>query len=175
MKQGTETVEGMAKESGKLIAKNKIAYHEYFIEETLEAGIELFGTEVKSVRAGRVNLKDSFAYIKNNEVFVANMHISPYEKGNIANKDPLSCAKTSVKQTGNPQIKGSNAEGWIHLDSHGLAFQPRVCQNVAGYRKRKEALRQTGRTGGERRETKDRTRRKNLSITWGRKGFDGDI
>lgn len=77
----------------KLISQNKKAYHEYFIEDTYEAGIELIGTEVKSIRAGKVNLKDSFARIKNGEIFVLNMHISPYEKGNIFNRDPLRTRK----------------------------------------------------------------------------------
>lgn len=71
----------------KTVAQNKKAYHEYFVEEKIEAGIELVGTEVKSIRAGGVNLKDSFCSFKNNEIFVMNMHISPYEKGNIFNKD----------------------------------------------------------------------------------------
>ena len=73
----------------RLVAQNKKAYHDYFIEETLECGIELFGTEVKSVRQGKVNLKDSYATIIKDEMFVHGMHISPYEKGNIFNKDPL--------------------------------------------------------------------------------------
>ncbi|MPW25939.1 SsrA-binding protein SmpB [Alkalibaculum sp. M08DMB] len=77
----------------KVIAKNKKARHEYFIEDTYEAGIELYGTEVKSIRAGKVNLKESHADIKNGEVFVFNMHISPYEMGNINNKDPLRMRK----------------------------------------------------------------------------------
>ena len=72
----------------KTIAKNKKAYFDYFILSTYEAGIELFGTEVKSIRKGAVNLKDSFCDIENGEIFVKNMHISPYEKGNIFNKDP---------------------------------------------------------------------------------------
>ena len=71
------------------IAQNKKAYHEYFIEETIECGIELFGTEVKSVRQGSVNLKDSWINIKDGEAFIMGMHISPYEKGNIFNRDPL--------------------------------------------------------------------------------------
>lgn len=70
------------------IAQNKKAYHEYFIEEKFEVGLELVGTEVKSIRSGGINLKDSFCSFKNNEIFVVNMHISPYEKGNIFNKDP---------------------------------------------------------------------------------------
>ncbi len=73
----------------KPIAQNKKAYHDYFIEEKLEAGIELYGTEVKSVRAGAVNLKDAFCSVKNGELFAYGMHISPYEKGNIFNRDPL--------------------------------------------------------------------------------------
>ena len=77
------------KESIKLISQNKKAYHDYFIEETYECGISLAGTEVKSIRAGQVNLKDSFASVQSGEVMLIGMHISPYEKGNIFNKDPL--------------------------------------------------------------------------------------
>ena len=73
----------------KLIAKNPMAYHNYFIEEKIETGIVLFGTEIKSIRAGKVNLKDSYAHIKNGEVYISGMHISPYEHGNIFNKNPL--------------------------------------------------------------------------------------
>ena len=76
------------KESKKIIANNKKAYHDYFVIETYEAGIELCGTEVKSLRAGRVNLKDSFCRVENGEVKVYGMHISPYEQGNIFNRDP---------------------------------------------------------------------------------------
>jgi SsrA-binding protein len=79
----------MAKDNVKIIAKNKKAYHDYFIEDTYEAGISLAGTEVKSIRNGGVNLKDSYAEVVKGQVFVHNMHISPYEKGNIFNKDPL--------------------------------------------------------------------------------------
>ncbi len=79
----------MSKESTKTIATNKKAYHDYFVLETYEAGIELCGTEVKSLRAGRVNLKDSWCSIVDGEIFVNGMHISPYEQGNIFNKDPL--------------------------------------------------------------------------------------
>ena len=73
----------------KLIAKNPTAYHNYTIENKLEAGIVLSGTEIKSIRNGKVNMKDCYAIIKNGEVFVVGMHISPYEHGNIFNKDPL--------------------------------------------------------------------------------------
>ena len=83
----------MAKESIKLIANNKKAYHDYFIEETYEAGISLHGTEVKSLRMGKCSIKEAFVRIENGEVFVYGMHISPYEKGNIFNKDPLRVKK----------------------------------------------------------------------------------
>ena len=73
----------------KLIAKNPTAHHNYQIEDQIETGIVLSGTEIKSIRAGKVNLKDSYAYIKNSEVFICGMHISPYEHGNIFNKNPL--------------------------------------------------------------------------------------
>ena len=77
----------------KTIAQNKKARHDYFIEESYEAGIELFGTEVKSIRQGRVNLKDSWCSIDKGEIFVNGMHISPYEQGNIFNRDPMRVRK----------------------------------------------------------------------------------
>ena len=80
----------MANNNGgiKLIANNKKAYHDYFVLEKFECGIELFGTEVKSVRGGNVNLKDSYCYVKNGEIFATGVHIKPYEHGNIYNRDP---------------------------------------------------------------------------------------
>lgn len=83
----------MSKESVKLIANNKKAYFDYFIEDTFEAGLVLHGTEVKSLRMGKCSIKESFIRIENGEVFVYGMHISPYEKGNIFNKDPLRVKK----------------------------------------------------------------------------------
>jgi len=77
------------KTENRTIAQNKKAYHDYFVEETFEAGIELCGTEVKSLRQGRVNLKDSWCGIQDGEIFVNAMHISPYEQGNIFNRDPM--------------------------------------------------------------------------------------
>ena len=79
----------MGKESIKLVANNKKAYHDYFIDEKYEAGIELFGTEVKSIRMGKCSVKEAFVKIDRGEVYVCGMHISPYEKGNTFNKDPL--------------------------------------------------------------------------------------
>ncbi len=79
----------MEKKENNAVATNKKAYHDYFVLEEYEAGIELFGTEIKSIRAGRVNLKDSFCSVDNGEMFVIGMHISPYEMGNRFNRDPL--------------------------------------------------------------------------------------
>ena len=77
------------KTARRILAQNKTAHHEYFIEEKIEAGIELFGTEVKSIRMGKVNLKESYCEIDAGQIFIHGMHISPYEKGNIFNRDPL--------------------------------------------------------------------------------------
>ena len=76
------------KKDGKIVAQNKKAYHDYFVDEKYEAGISLFGTEIKSIRLGQVNLKDSYCSIKDGELFVLGMHVSPYEKGNIFNREP---------------------------------------------------------------------------------------
>ena len=79
----------MPEKNIKVIAQNRKARHDFFVDDTYEAGIALFGTEVKSLRAGAVNLKDSYCYIKDGEIFSTGVHISPYEKGNIFNRDPL--------------------------------------------------------------------------------------
>lgn len=86
----------MARESIKMIAANKKARHDYFIEDTFEAGLVLHGTEVKSLRMGKCSIKESFIRIENGEVYIYGMHISPYEKGNIFNKDPLRVKKLLV-------------------------------------------------------------------------------
>ena len=85
-------------ENKKIISKNPTAYHNYTIEDTLETGIVLTGTEIKSIRAGKVNLKDSYASIQKGEVYIHSMHISPYEHGNIFNKDPLRDRKLLLKK-----------------------------------------------------------------------------
>ncbi len=96
----------------KIIAKNPSAYHNYFIENTIEAGIVLTGTEIKSIRNGKVNIKDSYVNIKNGEIWIYGMHISPYEFGNIFNKDPLRTRKLLLnrheinKLTGQIKQKG---------------------------------------------------------------------
>ena len=101
----------MAKESGsRLIANNKKAYHDYFIEDTYEAGIELAGTEVKSMRMGKCSIKESFVRIENEEVYIYGMHISPYEKGNIFNRDPLRVKKLLLHKSEIRKMKGKIAE-----------------------------------------------------------------
>ena len=100
----------MAKETSgnKLIANNKKAYFDYFIEETFEAGIELHGTEVKSLRMGHCSIKESFIEVDNGEVFIHQMHISPYEKGNIFNKDPLRVNKLLLHKSEINKILGQS-------------------------------------------------------------------
>lgn len=98
------------KESQKLIANNKKAYHDYFIDETYEAGVALHGTEVKSMRMGKCSIKESFIRIENGEVFVYGMHVSPYEKGNIFNKDPLRVKKLLMHKYEINKLTGKIAE-----------------------------------------------------------------
>ena len=100
----------MGKESIKLIANNKKAYHDYFIDETYEAGISLHGTEVKSVRMGKCSVKESFIRIENGEVIAYGLHISPYEKGNIFNKDPLRPKKLLLHKSEIHKIAGKIKE-----------------------------------------------------------------
>ncbi|WP_062199649.1 SsrA-binding protein SmpB [Massilibacterium senegalense] len=100
----------MPKGTGKVVAQNRKANHDYFIEETFEAGMVLQGTEIKSIRAGRVNIKDSFARVQNGEVFVHNMHISPYEQGNRYNHDPLRTRKLLLHKKQIDQLIGFTKE-----------------------------------------------------------------
>ena len=94
------------KENVKLIANNKKAYHDYFIEDKIEAGISLAGTEVKSLRQGKCSIKESFLRIEKGEVFIYGLHISPYEKGNIFNKDPLRVRKLLLHKSEIAKISG---------------------------------------------------------------------
>lgn len=100
----------MAKEEMKLVANNKKAYHDFFIEETYEAGIVLHGTEVKSLRMGKCSIKEAFIRIENGEVYVYGMHISPYEKGNIFNKDPLRIKKLLLHKQQIRKLIGNSSE-----------------------------------------------------------------
>ncbi len=100
----------MAKESIKLIANNKKAYHDYFIEDKYEAGIELFGTEVKSIRMGKCSIKESFIRIEKGQMYIYGMHINPYEKGNIFNKDPLRVRRLLMHRTEISRLDAKMAE-----------------------------------------------------------------
>lgn len=100
----------MSRESMKLIANNKKAYHDYFIEDKIEAGICLHGTEVKSLRMGKCSIKESFIRVEKEEVFVYGMHISPYEKGNIFNKDPLRVKKLMLHKSEIRKLQGKMSE-----------------------------------------------------------------
>ncbi len=131
------------KESLKTIAQNKKAYHDYFVDESYEAGIELCGTEVKSLRAGKVNLKDSWCSIVDGEIFVNGMHISPYEHGNIFNRDPVRVRRLlmhkkeimklygTVKQTGFSLIPLS-----LYFKGSRVKVQVGLCRGKKLYDKR---------------------------------------
>lgn len=107
----------------KLISQNKKAWHDYFIIETIECGISLAGTEVKSLREGKVNLKESYAQIQNGEVFVKQMHISPFEKGNIFNKDPLRERKLLLHKSEIIRLIGQTKEKGFSLVPTKLYFK----------------------------------------------------
>lgn len=99
----------------KLVANNKKAYHDYFILETFEAGIALSGTEVKSIRMGKCSIKESFVRVEKGEVFIYGMHISPYEKGNIFNKDPLRVRKLLLHRSEINKLLGKTKEQGITI------------------------------------------------------------
>lgn len=103
------------KESQKLIANNKKAYHDFFIDETYECGIALHGTEVKSMRMGKCSIKEAFVRIEDGEVFVYGMHVSPYEKGNIFNKDPLRVKKAVAAQVRDQQAVGQDQGKRVYI------------------------------------------------------------
>ena len=147
----------MAELSIKQISKNRKAYHDYFVQESFEAGIELFGTEVKSIRQGTLNLKDSYCTIKDGEIFVRGMHISPYEKGNIFNKDPLRVRKllmhkreilklsNAIKQDGLTLIPLS-----VYLKGQRVKVQIGLCKGKKLYDKRDDASRRDAKREMER-------------------------
>lgn len=141
----------------KTIAENKKARHDYFVEETYEAGIELCGTEVKSLRAGRVNLKDSWCSIVDGEIFVNGMHISPYEQGNIFNRDPMRVRKLlmhkkeilklygTVKQTGYSLIPIS-----LYFKDSKVKLQVGLCKGKKLYDKRADMAERSAKRDMER-------------------------
>lgn len=145
------------KSSLKTIAQNKIVHREYFVEESYEAGIELCGTEVKSIRNGRVNLKDSWCSVVEGELFVNGMHISPYEQGNIFNKDPMRVRKLLmhkreimklygiVKQTGYSLIPIS-----LYFKDSKVKMQVGLCKGKKLYDKRADMAEKSAKRDMER-------------------------
>ena len=122
----------------KLIANNKKAYHDYFIEEKYEAGISLAGTEVKSLRMGRCSIKEAFIRIEHDEVFVYNMHISPYEKGNIFNKDPLRVRKLLLHRQEIRKIQGHITQKGYTIVSLSVYFSGSLVKVEIGLAKGKK-------------------------------------
>ncbi len=129
------------------IAKNKKAFHDYFVEDTFEAGIVLVGTEVKSVKGGGVNLKDSYGVFKNGELYLINMHISPYEKGNIFNRDPLRDRKLLLKKVELKKLfEKRSIEGYslipisLYLKEGLIKVSLGVCKGKKNYDKRDSIL-----------------------------------
>ena len=134
----------MAKAKGvKPIAQNRKARHDFFVEESIECGIELKGTEVKSMRLGRVNLKESFAMVKNGEIFVQGMHISPYEQGNQFNRDPMRPKRLLLHKSEIRKLDGLVArQGYtlvpleIYLKDGRMKLQLGLCRGKAEHDKR---------------------------------------
>jgi SsrA-binding protein len=125
-------------ENIKLVANNKKAYHDYFIEDKYEAGIALHGTEVKSLRMGKCSIKESFIKIENSEVFIYGMHISPYEKGNIFNKDPLRVRKLLLHKYQINKISGRLAQKGYTLVPLKVYFKGHLVKIEIGLAKGKK-------------------------------------
>lgn len=145
------------KNSIKIIAQNKKAYHDYFVDEKYEAGVELFGTEVKSIRAGKVNVKESYCDIKDGEVFVVGMHISPYEQGNVFNKDPLRPKKLLLHKREILKLFGLTAQkGYtlvplqVYLKNSRVKIEIGLCRGKKLYDKRDDMARNDAKRDMER-------------------------
>ena len=128
----------MAKSEVRMIANNKKAYHDYFIDDKWEAGIELFGTEVKSIRMGKCSIKEAFVKIDKGEVYVYGMHISPYEKGNIFNKDPLRVRKLLLHKKEIDKMFGKMKEQGITLVPLQVYFKGSLVKMEIGVAKGKK-------------------------------------
>lgn len=133
----------MPKENTKTIAQNKKAFHDYFVIESMEAGIELCGTEVKSIRNGRVNLKDSWCSVDNGELYIKGMHISPYEQGNIFNRDPMRVRKLLLHKREIMRLYGTvKQEGYsiiplsLYFKGSRVKVQIGLCKGKKLYDKR---------------------------------------
>ena len=157
----------MAKEKGsRLIAQNKKAYHDYFIEDTYQAGISLAGTEVKSLRMGKCSLKESFIKIENREAFIYNMHISPYEQGNIFNKDPLRTRKLLLHKSEINKILGKITIAGYTVVPLKVYFHRSLVKVDIGIAKGKKLYdkRQTIAKNDQRREAEKEFKIRNLTV-----------
>lgn len=131
----------MPKQTGtKQIAANRKAFHEYFVLERYEAGIELAGTEVKSLRAGTVNMKDSYCTVKNGELFIRSLHISPYEKGNIFNKDPVRPRRLLMHKREIAKLNAAVMQDGVAIIPLSLYFKDSRVKVEIGLCKGKKAL-----------------------------------
>ncbi|MBU5269749.1 SsrA-binding protein SmpB [Clostridium cochlearium] len=146
------------------LAENRKARHDYFIEESYEAGIELVGTEVKSIREGKANLKDSYAEIRNGEVFLRNMHVSPYEQGNIFNRDPLRDRKLLLHKVQILKLTAyTTQQGYtliplsLYLKNGRVKVNLAVAKGKKNYDKRQDLIEKAAKRDIER-ELKDRSR-----------------
>lgn len=146
-----------AKESLKTIAQNKKAFHDYFVLESLEAGIELCGTEVKSVRGGQVNLKDSWCDVKNGEMLVHGMHISPYDHGNIFNRDPMRTRRLLLHKREIMRLFGLVQQDGcaliplsLYLKGSRVKVQLGLCKGKKLYDKREDMARKEAKRDAER-------------------------
>ena len=140
----------VGKDELKTVAQNKKAFHDYFVIESYEAGIELFGTEVKSIRQGKINLKDAWCGIDNGEIFVHGMHISPYEHGNIFNKDPIRVRKLLMHKSEINRLFGqTKQQGYtlIPLSAYfkkgKVKIQVGLCKGKKSYDKRESIAQKT--------------------------------
>ena len=134
----------------KVITSNKKAYHDYFVEDTFEAGIELCGTEVKSLRLGQVNLKDSYCRFKDGEIFIEGMHISPYEKGNIFNREPYRSRKLLMHNREILRLFGlTGKQGYaliplsMYFSSRWVKVEVGLCKGKKLYDKREDEAKKT--------------------------------
>lgn len=143
----------------KIISQNKKAYHDYFVDETYEAGIALFGTEVKSVRAGSINLKDSYCEIEDGELYAVGVHISPYEKGNIFNREPLRDKKLLMHKKEILKLKSATEKAGytliplsVYFSGSRVKMEIGVCRGKKLYDKRETEAKNEARRDAERYE-----------------------
>lgn len=145
------------KDGNRTVAQNKKAFHDYFVDEEFEAGIELFGTEVKSIRAGRVNLKDSYVSLKTGEAILIGMHVSPYEQGNMFNREPLRSRRLLLhKREINRLIGLTQQEGYtliplrVYLKKQLVKVSIGLCRGKKNYDKRQDIARRDAKRDMER-------------------------